>query len=276
MQGKSHRPGLYSCRACREPFTVTVGTVYERSKIALHKWLLATYLLSTSRKGMSSKQIERVVGVTYKSAWFMTHRIREAMKADPSASPLGGEGKIVEADETFMGGKDKNKHASKRRGKGHGKEGKQPVFSLVERDGNVRSFHVANVTAKTLRPIVAAHVTKASFLMTDELPLYKAFKTHFADHETVNHFKGEYAHKRNAKIGTAHTNTVEGYFGILKRGVYGVYHSISEQHLHRYLAEFDHRYNMRGASDEERTAVALKGISGKRLTYRQKPNNAQA
>lgn len=156
MAGKSHRPGLYQCRACREPFTVTVGTVYERSKIALHKWLLATYLLTCSKKGMSSLQLMRMIGVTYKTAWFMTHRIREAMR-DTNPPTLGGEGKVIEMDETWMGGKDKNRHANKRHGRSGRLDKKAPVFALVERKGDVRSFHVANVTAKTLRPIIMAH-----------------------------------------------------------------------------------------------------------------------
>ncbi len=260
MQGKSHRPGLYQCNACREPFTVTVGTVYERSKIALHKWLLATYLLSCSKKGMSSKQIERMLGVTYKTAWFMTHRIREAMRVD-SPTPVGGEGKVVEMDETYVGGLEKNKHKSKRVGH-NSKGGKQAVFALVERGGEIRSTHIANVTAKTLRPIIAKQVSKASFLMTDEAQVYNGIGREFAAHEIVSHSKGEYTR------GAVTTNTIESAFAILKRGVYGTYHSLSEQHLHRYLSEFDFRYNARFVTDAERTAAALKGIEGKRLTYR--------
>jgi transposase-like protein len=192
MKGKSHRPGLYQCNACRDPFTVTVGTVYERSKIPLHKWLMATYLIATSRKGMSSKQIERVLGVTYKTAWFMTHRIREAMR-DTSVTPMGGEGKAVEVDETYMGGKDKNRHMSKRVGRKGGKGGKHAVVSLVERDGKVRSFHVTNVNAANVRPIVLGHVMGDSNLMTDESPVYTHLGTKYATHEPVNHSKDEYA-----------------------------------------------------------------------------------
>ena len=268
LAGKSTRPGVYQCNACREPFTVTVGTVYERSKIALHKWLLATYLLSCSKKGMSSLQLMRMLGVTYKTAWFMTHRIREAMRVD-APTPVGGEGKTVEMDETYVGGLEKNKHLSKRVGH-NAKGGKKPVFALVERGGEIRSTHVANVTAKTLRPIIAKHVSKASFLMTDEAQVYKGIGREFGAHEIVSHSKGEYVR------GNVTTNTIESAFAILKRGVYGTYHSISEQHLHRYLSEFDFRYNGRTVTDAERTARALAGIGGKRLTYRQKPHQPQA
>lgn len=266
MKGKSHRAGLYSCRACREPFTVTVGTVYERSKIPLHKWLLATYWLTTSRKGMSSLQLMRVLGVTYKTAWFMTHRIREAMR-EVDLPPMGGDGKAVEVDETYMGGKDKNRHANKRVGRKGGKGGKSATVALVERDGAVRSFHIANVTAENVRPIVLGHVRQASRLMTDESPVYDKLGRLYLEHAPVNHGKEEYV--RTTETGArAHTNTVESFFAMLKRGIYGIYHNVSEHHLHRYLVEFDHRYNARGLTDEERTERALRGISGKRLTYR--------
>lgn len=165
MEGSAHRPGLYNCRECRKQFSVTVGTVFERSKIALNKWLLATYLLSSSKKGMSAHQLHRMLGVTYKTAWFMAHRIREAMApAKGSASPLGGNGKIVEADETYIGGKDKNKHKNKRPRKGRGGVSKEIVVSLVEREGSVRSFHVANVSGKTLRPVLVTQIDRASTL----------------------------------------------------------------------------------------------------------------
>ena len=269
MKGKSHRPGLYQCNACREPFTVTVGTVYERSKIALHKWLMATYLLSCSKKGMSSMQLSRMLGVTYKTAWFMTHRIREAMR-DTSTNPIGGEGKTVEADETYVGGKEKNRHMSKRKSTRGGHGEMAPVVSLVERNGNVRSFHVADVTAKTLAPVMMKHVHGASVLNTDEAPVYRKIGGMFAGHSTVNHREGEYVHSRDGRL--TYTNSAESFFALVKRGVYGTYHSVSEQHLHRYLSEFDFRYNARMVTDAERTAAALKGIEGKRLTYRQRTN----
>lgn len=273
MEGKAHRPGLYNCRECRKQFSVTVGTVFERSKIALNKWLLATYLLTSSKKGMSAHQLHRMLGVTYKTAWFMFHRIREAMKPGTDAGALGGSGKIVEADETYIGGKDKNKHANKRPKKGRGGVSKEIVVSLVEREGSVRSFHVANVSGKTLRPILVQHIHRTSTLMTDEGGQYATFGKEFAAHEKVNHGIGEYVR------GPFHSNTVEGYFSILKRGVIGTYHHVSEAHLKRYLAEFDFRYNERsalGVSDGERADKALQGISGKRLTYRRTRESANA
>lgn len=268
LKGKSTRPGLYKCRDCRKPFTATLGTIYERSHIPLHKWLLATHLMCASKKGMSAKQLHRMLGFgSYRTAWFMAHRIREAMAPlKGSTGPLGGEGKIVEADETYIGGKDKNKHKSKRPNKGRGGVSKEIVVSLVERDGAVRSFHVANVSGKTLRPILVTQIDRASTLMTDEGGQYATFGKEFARHETVNHGIGEYVR------GPFHSNTVEGYFSILKRGVVGTYHSISEAHLKRYLAEFDFRYNHRealGVNDTERTDAAIAGTVGKRLTYRQ-------
>jgi transposase-like protein len=268
LKGKSTRPGLYKCRDCRKPFTATLGTIYERSHIPLHKWLLATHLMCASKKGMSAKQLHRMLGFgSYRTAWFMAHRIREAMAPlKGSTDPLGGEGKIVEADETYIGGKDKNKHKSKRPNKGRGGVSKEIVVSLVERNGAVRSFHVANVSGKTLRPILVTQIDRASTLMTDEGGQYATFGKEFARHETVNHGIGEYVR------GPFHSNTVEGYFSLLKRGVIGTYHSISEAHLRRYLAEFDFRYNHRealGINDTERTDAAIAGTVGKRLTYRQ-------
>lgn len=265
---KSHRPGLYYCNECKGQFTVKVGSIFEDSKLPLTKWWLATYLLCSSKKGISSHQLHRVLGVTYKTAWFMSHRIREAMRDGTfSAGPLGGENKVVEADETYIGGKEKNKPLSKRRVDGkRGPVGKEPVVSLVERDGAVRSFHTPDVTGKTLKPILTAHFDKRSYLMTDESGLYTTIGGSFAGHGTVNHSIEEYV-----RGGFWHTNTVEGYFSILKRGVVGVYHHVSQQHLKRYLGEFDFRYNTRmacGVSDMERTNKALAGIGGKRLTYR--------
>lgn len=264
LKGRAHRAGVYQCNACREQFTVTVGTVFERSKVPLNKWLLATYLMSSSKKGISAHQIGRTLGVTYKTAWFMCHRIREAM-TDRGGSPMGGEGKTVEADETVIGGKEKNKRLSKRNPKNIGAVGKQVAFTLVERNGRARSFHVANVTGKTLRPIIVANVDRKSALMTDDAGQYRPIGKEFASHETVNHGIEEYVR------GNAHSNTVEGFFSILKRGINGVYHHVSEAHLSRYLAEFDFRYSNRsglGVSDTMRTDEALRMIAGKRLMYR--------
>ena len=256
LNGKSHRAGLYFCGDCRKQFSVTVGTVFERSKVPLHKWVLATHLICSSKKGISSHQIHRTLGVTYKTAWFMTHRIREAMK-DTSGSKLGGPGSsgIVEADETYFGkteGLGSGPHYSK----------KQKVVALVERNGNVRGFHVPAVNAENLKPILEGHIAKEARLMTDSAPVYKKIGKEFASHETVDHNRKEYAR------GDVTTNTIEGFFGILKRGIGGIYQHVGDEHLHRYVNEFSFRYNNRKVNDAQRADNALKGIGGKRLTYR--------
>jgi transposase-like protein len=269
--GKTGRPGLYMCNACRSQFTVTVGTLMERSKIPLNKWLFATYLLMASKKGMSTHQLSRMLGVSLKSTWFLMHRIREALPEVKTAAPLGGEGKIVEADTTWIGGKEKNKHRNKRGPNVGGRGAKQPVHTLVERGGRARSEHVAHISGKTLRPIVMAQVSRKSALMTDEGGEYFHMGKEFASHGTTNHQAGEYVR------GDVHSNTVESYFATLKRGITGVYHSVSEAHLKRYLGEFDFRYNERsalGVEDAERTAKAVRGMVGKRLTYRTPHNQA--
>ena len=268
----ARRPGYYQCNACRKQFTVMVGTVFERSHIPLNKWLMAGFLLCSSKKGMSAHQMHRMLGVTYKTSWFMCHRLREAM-APGKSGPLGGEGKIVEADTTFIGGREKNKHLGKRDPKAIGGVGKQIVHSLVERGGEVRSNHIANVSGKTLRPVVMSQVSRKSSLMTDTAGGYMGIGKEFARHEMVNHEIGEYVR------GDASSNTVESYFALLKRGIVGTYHNVSEAHLKRYLAEFDFRYNNRirlGVDDEMRAETALKGIQGKRLTYRRIDETANA
>lgn len=262
---KGGRPGLLFCADCRKQYTVTVGTLFERSKVPLHKWLLAVHLMASSKKGISAHQLHRMLGVTYKTAWFMQHRIREAMRPGQDFEPMGGEGKTVEADETFIGGKMANKHLSKRPKKRLGGSwGKQTVFSLIERGGRVRSMHVTSVSARTLRPILVSQVDRKSFLMTDDAGQYRHMKRDFK-HEIVNHSAHEYVR------GEAHTNTIENYFSILKRGITGTYHHVSQQHLKRYLAEFDFRHNERsalGVEDAARADKILEGIQGKRLTYR--------
>lgn len=267
MKGETTRPGLYKCKSkeCRKPFTATMGTLYERSHIPLHKWLLATHLMCASKKGISAHQLYRMLGFgSYKTAWFMAHRIREAMNpADPA--PLGGPDKVVEVDETYVGGKEHNKHANKRTGDALG--AKEAVVTLVERDGRARSFHVANVTSKTLRNAIVTNIHRTSHLMTDGAIFYKKVGREFASHSSVDHAKGEYV-----RHGHHHSNTVENYFSILKRGVIGTFHHVSEAHLHRYLSEFDFRYSNRsglGITDAMRANEAVRGVVGKRLTYHQ-------
>lgn len=267
LKGKSQRPGLYQCNeaACRKNFTVTVGTLYERSHIALHKWLLVTHLLTSSKKGISAHQIHRMIGITYKSAWFMCHRIREAMRDDTQA-PMGGGGQVIEADETYIGPSGyvldtrTNKWKLKRGG-----GDKLKVLTLVERDGKARSIKVDEITSKSVKEHLEKHAKPDSILMTDEAKFYRAAGKGFDMHSTVNHKRKEYVR------GPVYTNTVEGFFSIFKRGMIGTYQHCGEQHLQRYLQEFDFRYNHRaalGVTDAMRAEAAIKGITGKRLTYR--------
>jgi len=259
LAGKSTRVGLWKCYDCRKQFTVKVGTVFEQSHIGLHVWFQCAFLMCSSKKGISSHQLHRTLGVSLKTAWFMSHRLREAMREGKLPYDMGGGGKFVEADETYVGGKAKNRAYKD-------PPPKEAVMSLVERGGKVRSFHVAEVTAATLKPIIADAIASDSHFRTDESGVYWKIGESFASHKTVNHSISEYVR------GDAYTNTVEGYFSILKRGIYGVYHHVSQGHLKRYLGEFDFRYNERmalGVDDMERTVRALRGIVGKRLTYRE-------
>jgi transposase-like protein len=268
---KSKTRKLYKCAPCRKQYTVTVATIFEGSHIPLHKWLLAFYLLCSSKKGMSAHQLHRMLGVTYKSAWFMAHRIRYAMGQPPFAERLTG---TVEVDETYIGGKvrrsnkrqykplDPSKPDPRKRKTGRGAD-KTPVVALVQRDGIVYSQRIANVTGDTLKGVIRRHIDPSATLMTDAFQSYAGLDSEYAGHFTVNHLD-EYVR------GEVHTNTAENFFSILKRGIDGVYHHVSEAHLPRYLAEFDFRYNNRmalGVSDAERTRRALSMIEGKRLTY---------
>lgn len=259
LEGKSTRIGVYKCYSCRKPFTVKVGTIFEDSHVKLHLWLQAIYLMCASKKGISSNQLHRTLNVTLKTAWFMAHRIREAMAPHGGVPPLGGEGKTVEADETYIGNKGKQKPGA--RGWSH----KEKVFSLVERGGKVRSTHVDHVNAQTLRPIMQKQINAQSRLITDEARQYIALGKDFAEHHSVNHSICEYVR------GDVHSNTIENYFSIFKRGMKGIYQHCSTKHLKRYLAEFDFRYNNRiglEINDVLRAENALLGVSGKRLTYR--------
>lgn len=275
LKGKSTRIGVYKCYECRKPFTVKVGTIFESSHIKLHIWLQAIFLISSSKKGVSANQLHRVLGITLKSAWFLSHRIREAMR-DGSMGPMGGSG-VVEADETYFGPKSGPLPETTTRGNQFTKKGgakrahKRAIVSLVERGGKVRSFHVDRADKVTVAQIVTQNVAKEATLFTDESRLYTGADAHVSSHETIHHAKGEYAR------GQVHTNTIEGYFSIFKRGMKGVYQHCDEKHLHRYLSEFDFRYNNRvglGYNDEDRSKALLKGVVGKRLTYQTVGENA--
>ncbi len=248
------RKGLWKCGGCRKQFTVTVDTIFEDSHIPLNKWLMAFHLLCASKKGMSAHQLHRMLGVTYKSAWFMAHRIRYAM-AQLNLPKLSG---TVEVDETYVGGV--------KRGRQGEKSNKAPVVALVERGGNVRSFHTQMVTGKSLKQVIRENVTTDSHVMTDDFGGYHGLKKEFRRHSTIRHKWKVYARKEGDVL--ISTNTIEGYFSILKRGINGVYHHVGKHHLHRYLSEFDFRYNSRHIEDGERSLLAIKKVTGKRLMYR--------
>ena len=262
-----NRPGLYVCLSCKKQFTVRVGSIFERSHIPLHKWAAGFYLMAASKKGISSHQLHRTLGITYKSAWFMAHRIREAMRDDTPLG-MGGGGGAVEVDETFIGRNENKKE--RRRKDGRGPKFKNAVLTLVDREtGRARSVVIKDMKAKTIYPIVRQNVFREARLMTDDARHYKTLGKEFAEHGVVRHNMGEYVKRREPTI---HTQTIEGFFSIFKRGMKGVYQHCGTQHLHRYLAEFDFRYSNRAAlaiNDAERAAKAIKGAEGKRLTYQQ-------
>ena len=270
LTGKTSRPGLRKCYACRKTFTVRHGSIFEDSHFPLHLWLQAIQLIVASKKGMSTRQIQRTFRCSMKTAWFLTHRIREIMKPADGQAPMGGTGETLEADLTYVGRKPGTK--VRRGGAGH----MRPVFALVERNGAVRSFHLPNVRGENLHDVLDKHASRKSHFMTDEANTLTSVGHHFATHGTVKHTKDEYVRYTGAvtfpdgKEWIIHTNTVEGFFSILKRGIYGVYQHVSEAHLPRYLTEFDFRYSNRerlGLNDQARASLALKGAKGRRLTY---------
>jgi transposase-like protein len=264
VEGPSARAGLYYCGACKSQFTVTVGTIFERSKVPLSKWWTAVHLLASSKKGISSHQLHRMLGVHYQTAWFMTHRIREAMAGGSFREPMGGKGKIVEVDETFIG---KREGVEKRRGGAH----KNVVLSLVERGGSARSFHVDSTKKEDIIPIVKANIARETHVMTDESNTYSGLGKRFAKHSVVDHSRKEYAYTDRLSGISVGINSAEGFYSVFKRGMKGVYQYCKEKHLHRYVAEFDFRHSNRtklGVTDAERAAKIIKGAKGKRLVYR--------
>jgi transposase-like protein len=261
MEGKATRLGLYNCNECKGQFTVRQGTIFEKSHLPLRLWLQVIHLMCASKKGVSTNQVQRMLSCSMKTAWFLTHRIREAMR-DGALSPMGGAGGIVEIDETFFGMKEGE---TKRRGSAH----KNAILTLVERGGVARSFHVERVSKDAVIPIVQDNIAKDSHVMTDESTVYGRLGQHFDKHGSVDHSREEYAYTDRRTGVSISTNTVEGFYSIFKRGMVGVYQHCSEQHLHRYLAEFDFRYSNRIAVDvdDNQAEIALQGVKGKRLTY---------
>jgi transposase-like protein len=263
MGGKSTRIGAHKCYQCRKPFTVKIGTIFEASHVPMRHWLQAMFLMSSSKKGISSNQLHRTLGCTLKTAWFISHRIREAMRVT-GIVPMGGAGKVVEADETFIGFLEGQPKKGRRAW-----SNKNVVLTLVERGGSARSFHVDGARIGDLQPIIRANLSREANLMSDEMYSYKEIGREFASHETVTHSKDEYVRKGTERL--IHTNTVEGFYSIFKRGMKGVYQHCKEKHLHRYLSEFDFRYSNRiavGVDDLARAELALKGVVGKRLKYK--------
>jgi transposase-like protein len=262
VEGKSARSGLYYCGDCKKQFTVTVGTIFERSKVPLSKWWMAIHLMASSKKGMSAHQLHRMLGVAYQTAWFMEHRIREAMR-EGALSPMGGDGGVVEIDETYIGRKD---GFEVKQGAWH----KNTILTLVERDGRARSFHVDNATKENIVPIIRENIDRESHVMTDEASRYSKIGSEFAKHDVVDHSRKEYGYTDRETGAKVNTNTIEGYYSIFKRGMKGVYQHCGEKHLHRYLAEFDFRYSNRvrlGVNDAARAAKIVAGAKGKRLMY---------
>jgi hypothetical protein len=262
LKGSSTRIGVRKCYDCRKPFTVKVGTIFEASHVKLNLWLQAIYLIAASKKGFSSNQLHRTLGVTLKTAWFMSHRIREAMR-DGALAPFGSGGGVVEADETFIG---RRKGVEAKQGVTH----KMKVLTLLDRNsGATRSVVIEDLRPETVAPIIRANVSREAILMTDEAHRFKKLGKEFAGHESVNHARDEYVRYDVPGLKIT-TNTIEGYFGIFKRGMRGIYQHCGEQHLHRYMAEYDFRYSNRialGVDDKARADTLLSGVVGRRLTY---------
>ncbi|HUC61372.1 MAG TPA: IS1595 family transposase [Alphaproteobacteria bacterium] len=261
LKGKTARPGLWKCGACRLQFTVKIGTIFEDSHLPLSKWLFAIYLMCSSKKGVSANQLKRELSISYKSAWHLCHRVRLAMTKEPLASKLGAESHVVEIDETFVGGKAKNKHYDKRKDHGMGTVGKLAVLTLVDRDGEARTFPVKNTRRSVMFPKIVENIEGVAHIVTDDHMTYRTLGEHFAGHHYVKHSRGEYVR------GLVHTNFAESYHSLLKRGIMGAYHHISEKHIERYLREFEFKWNSRSISDGERSCEAIKGGKGKRLMY---------
>lgn len=253
------RKGLLNCRACRKQFSVTVGTIFEDSHIPLNKWLMAFHLVCASKKGISAHQLHRMLGIGYKSAWFMCHRIRYTMTQEPMAGMLKG---VVEVDEVYIGGKEKGRPGMPRLD-----SNKQPVVALLERGGRVRAFPMVRVTKDNIVPILKEHIDQTAHIMTDESPVYKWPTQHFAKHDSVKHRTGEYARKENGL--TITTNSVEGFFSIVKRGNYGTFHHWGKPYTQQYLNEFTYRYGTRSLTDTQRAELALKGVEDKRLMLKE-------
>lgn len=262
---KKVRMGLKKCGDCKSQFTVRIGTIFEESHLPMHKWLQAIYLMCSSKKGVSAKQLERTLEVTYKTAWFLAHRIREAMRSG-DLTPFGSEGGYVEVDETFIGMDPDNKPVEGTRVRSGQK---MKVLSLIDRStGRSRSFVVDDLQISTLWPILNGNISREAKVRTDAAGFYKSIFWRWADHGIIAHHKKEYVSRDDRSI---HTNTVEGFYSIFKRGMKGVYQHCSKKHLNRYIAEFDFRYTNRsalGCEDQERTVRAIRGVVGKRLTYR--------